>query len=169
MWDEKTLREVIFALIDMPDPDQFIEKIVTRGAFNCVRLYAWFNFLVIDSMERDTGLPISRLKHCAEKLRHSDRIVGSLVNLKMEQVDRRIQRVMQIMKSQVDVKNAQDMIRSFNLIKKSEPEIYSFQTYYSTYLLFLIEAIGRTPSEARLKTLSHILNLLFLGMIEMSD
>lgn len=169
MWNEKTLKQVAFALIDIPNPDRLIESIVKRGAYDCIKLYALFNFFIIDSMEKDTGMSISKLKHCAERLRHSDRLVGSLVNLKMEEVDRRIQRILQLTKSQGDAKNAQDMIRSINLIKQREPDIYSFQTYYSVYTLFLIEATERAPSEAKIKTLVHILNYLFLGMIEMSD
>ena len=169
MWDEKILKAVAFALIDIPNPDPFIEKVVIRGAFDCIKLYALFNFFIIESMERDTGLPISKLKHCAEKLKQSDRIVRSLVNLKTDEADRRIQRLLQITRSQSNAKNAQDMIRYINHIKKQEPEIYSFQTYYSIYILFLIEVTEKTPSEPKLKALAHILNYLFLGMIEMSD
>jgi hypothetical protein len=169
IWGEKTLRQVAFALIDTPNPDKLIEKIATRGAYDCIKLYAIFNFLVIDSMERETGESISKIKYCAQKLKQSDRIVDSLVNLKMEEIERRIQRILQISRSQADAQNAQDMIRAINRIKKHEPDIYTFQTYYSVYVLFLIETTEKNPSKNKTESLAHILNYLFLGMIKMSN
>ncbi|MBL0344429.1 hypothetical protein [Candidatus Villigracilis affinis] len=119
MWDEKTLKKVAFSLIDMPNPDGLIKKVTTRGAYDCIKLFAIFNFLVIDSMERDTGESISQIKYCAQKLRQSDRTVNSLVNLKMDEVDRRIQRMLQISRSLADTQNADEMIRAINRKKAS--------------------------------------------------
>lgn len=169
VWDEKTIRQVAFALIDTPNPDRLIERVVTRGAYDCVKLYAIFNFLIIDSMERELGESISKIKYCAQKLRQTDRIVGGLVNLKIDEVDRRIKRMLQISRSLADTQNAREMISAVNRIKKDEPDIYTFQTYYSVYVLFLVETTEKNPSEQQARTLAHILNSLFLGMIEMQD
>lgn len=169
MWEENTLKQVAFALLDIPDPDNLIEKVATRGVYDSIKLYGIFNFLVIESMERDTGESISKIKYCAQKLKKSSRAVDEIVNLKMDEINRRIDRMMKISQSLADTKEADEMIRATNRVKKTEPEIYSYQTYYSVYVLFLIEVTNKPINEKRAKILGHILNTLFLGMIEMPD
>lgn len=168
MWDENVLKKVAFALIDIPDPDRLIEKVSARGAYDSIKLFGIFNFLIIESMERDTGVSISKIKHCAQKLKQSNRVVSEIVNLKMDEINRRIDRMMQISQLLADVEKADEMIRAISRVKKAEPDIYSFQTYYSVYVLFLIEVTNKPINEKRAKFLGHILNTLFLGMIEMT-
>lgn len=169
MWEENTLKKVAFALIDIPNPDRLIEKVAARGAYDSIKLYGIYNFLIIESMERDTGESISKIKYCAQKLKQSSRIVGELVNLKIDEINRRIDRMLQISQSLAEVQSADEMIRAMNRIRKKEPDIYSLQTYYSVYLLFWIEVTRKPVDEKRAKFLGHILNTLFLGMIEMPD
>lgn len=167
MWEETTLRKVAFALIDLQNYDKLIEKIASRGPYDCIKLYAFFNFLIVDSVENNPNMSINKLKSCAEKLRQVDRTVYGLVNLKMGETDRRIQRIFQIMKEQTT--SAQEMIQSMNRVKRNEPEIYSYQTYYSIYVLFVIESTAKNPSIEKLKSLMHLMKYLFMGMIEMPD
>lgn len=169
MLDENTLRKVVFALHDIPNPDALIDKLSSRGPYDCIKVYGVLNFLLLEATENFPDLSISKLRHCAEKLKQVDRTVQSLVNLKLDETYRRIDRFQQISKEQSNLTNAKDMMQSVSRIKRNEPELYTYQTYYSFYLLFLMEGSEKEPSMKNMSILLSAMNFIFLGMIEMTQ
>lgn len=169
MWEEKTLRGVAFALHDISNADYLIDKLPSRGAYDCIKLYGFFNFLILDAVENAPDISISKLRHCSERLKTVDTTVSGLVNLSMDEIDRRIRRFLQIAKEQLDVKSPKEMFARINHIKRTEPELYSYQTYYSIYLFFLIESTSKDLSQKNIRALLHIMRHISLGMIEMSQ